>query len=198
MSRHSPQSRKEPRAGFVRAGIAGAVLVLAACGPSSTPPASPSEPSPFTEAGAAFEEGDYEAAANAYRRALLVTEPGADIDREESLFRLSLMHTLPDSPLHDTGQAQLFLDAMLEEFPDSFWEAEIRSMLELQSVVADLQSTVVAMRSTIDRLEAERNAQAEFSAEQDARVDEVGQQLEAAESELETLRAIDRGRRPRQ
>ncbi len=163
-----------------------AFLALAGCGPSGPAPVPP-EPDPSIRAGAAFAEGDYRTAARAYRLALEFSDPRVEVDREEAFYRLALIHALPDSPLNDVDAARRVLDDMLGEFPGSARAAGLAPLLELQSVAADLRARLDASRLEIGRVEAERDA--ELEALRDA--------LEAAESELETLRAIDRDRRRR-
>lgn len=191
------------RAGL-RTVVAGGLLLLSACGPGTPPAATPAEPDPFAEAGAAFEAGDYPAAANAYRRALAAVEVGNG-DRRLALYRMSLMYVLPESPIHDRQAARSFLEQLEIEFPESPGGVEIRSILALQERIDDLRANIDSMHALVDSLAAERDRQdvaaGELNAELDRvrlQLDQVQLQLETTESELEKLRAIDLGRRPRE
>ena len=189
---------------FVSLGLSACILALSACGPQ-TPALPPPEPRPFTEAEIEFGVGDYVSAANAYHRSLLVTDTGIEVDREQALYRLALVHALPDSPLEDTAQAQAFLDELVTEFPDTSREVEIRSLLALQSSLLARQSTIDALSSTIESLrstmslvETSRDEQTNTIGQLNDQLEQLEERLEATETELEKLKDIDLGRRPRE
>ena len=182
---------------FITVGLGVCILALSACGPQPTP-LPPPEPNPFTGAEAAFGAGDYASAANGYRRSLIVEDPRIEVNREQALFRLALIHALPDSPLEDMDQARTFLDELVTKFPDTSHEVEIRSLLALQSTIAASSSTIETLRSTMDRLETNLDQQTDTIGQLNDQLEQLEQRLEETETELEKLKEIDLGRRPRE
>jgi tetratricopeptide (TPR) repeat protein len=177
--------------------LAVCTLTLGACSPQ--PPALPPvEPSPFVQADAWFNSGDFAAAANAYRRALSVAEPPIDVDREQALFRLALIYALPESPVEDLVQAQALLNQLLAQYPETARAIEIRTLLDLRETVRDLSATIDALRSNLNLVEAGRTAQTETIGQLNSQLEQLRLQLEATETELGKLREIDLGRLPRE
>jgi len=94
----------------------------------------------LTQADALYETSEYEGAAEAYRQ-VLERHPGEATDRV--LFRLAMIHLLPGTPVPDPESARVYLNQLIDGFPDSPLAEPARLVLDLQQRVEAL-----AARST--------------------------------------------------
>lgn len=188
-------------------GCAG-ILLLTSC--SRNPPvAAPPPPpvvrvDPFETAEAAYSQGLLAAAADAYRRALDSDSPTSSPNQEISLGRLALIHSLPGSPLFDLDEAREQLRRLSARFPESMAGAPARSLIDLQGRIAtleaaaeEMQFTLDALETTIAGLESARSQQVTAIHMLEGEVEKLRVSLNRTQTELETLREIDRQLRQR-
>jgi hypothetical protein len=193
-----------------------ALLVLTGCSRSSRPVAPP-EPDPLAEAEAAYDAGDWTSANSAYRSILDEPAPDAGASRERALYRLALIHALPQSPLHNTATATGFLVRLTSEFPTVSGAREVRALISLQTEIGSLQTEIGSFQTEIDNLKStiasqqdeiansEATAEAhelaidernQILAERALEIEQLRMRLAEVEAQLNTLRQIDLGRRP--
>ncbi|MDY7095753.1 MAG: hypothetical protein SX243_22490 [Acidobacteriota bacterium] len=84
-----------------------------------------------------YDRGELAAAEEAYREA--VREDPAAPQHARSLFRLAVLYTLEDSPVHDSEQAVSCLSRLLAQFPHSEYTLPARAMLAQYRHTGDLE-----------------------------------------------------------
>ena len=103
----------------------------------------------LTQADALYETSDYESAAQTYRL-VLDRDPGDATDR--ILFRLAMIHLLPDSPVPDPESARVYLDRLVEGFPESPFAEPARLVLDLEGRIAKLDARSTEQAHKISEL----------------------------------------------
>ncbi len=189
------------------AGLAAVLAMVAGCSrnnPVAAPPPALAVIDPFETAEGAYDEGLLVAAANAYNRALAPDSPTPASNQELAIARLALIYSMPDSPLHDVDRARTHLTLLEERFPGSNRGAPARAMIDLQSRIVALETTVEGMqtsldtlRSTIGEFEMATTDQTATIHSLQAEVEQLRGSLSQTRTELETLREIDRQLRQR-
>ena len=114
---------------------------------------SPGPPIEWQIAEERFARQEYAAAADAYEK-FLSGRPDSD-RAETALFRLGLLHALPDSPIHDPEKAGLLLSEVLETYPDSHHSEEARLILHLLDRIDDVSEAAVQKDRRIRELSSE-------------------------------------------
>lgn len=154
-----------------------------------------------TPADRLFDQGELAAAEEAYREAVR-RDPAAP-QQARSLYRLAVLYTLADSPVHDPQQAESCLSRLVAQFPDSHYTLPARAMLsqyrraeELQRRLARGSETLTSERQDLQQLRGElETARAALSAK-DAQHLQLLQQVEEHRRRVATLEQdLDRSTR---
>ena len=125
----------------------------------------------------AFDGGQYDAAAEAYGRALA---DAASPDRAAALYELALLRLSEHPGQHDPNEARMHLDAVASEYP-SYRSAEVTALRMLIARLQDVTSTLVEEGSSVKRLRRELGAKEQ----------ELHRQQEALESVTDELLGSD-------
>ena len=104
------------------------------------------------EAEALFEAGDYVHAASLYEHYL--SQP-APTQQTQALFRLALIHALPDSSLYDPRRATQLFQQLLQLSPGASVASQSRFILGLKSQIRKSGSKLRQSRSEMQKLESE-------------------------------------------
>lgn len=108
------------------------------CARRAPPPVPSADPPEWSAAEQSFEQRDYASAARAYEAFLKTHVPSSNA--EKALFRLALIHTLPESPLNDVEEATRLLTKFLETYPDGTYAPEARLILRLHGRSRELET----------------------------------------------------------
>lgn len=138
------------------------------------------------EADRRFAAADYAGAAAAYRNALSDGAAPADLDR--ALFRLALIHALPESPLHDPERAEALLGNLAAEHPASPYGQAAGLLLANQRRRRDLSAELAVESARADALAARLEIAASASAENATERAAERETAEAGERERTELR----------
>ena len=116
--------------------------------PDVEPP--PPRPGDLSRGEALFAAGDLAAAAAAYEAHLAAGDgvSGGDL----ALFRLALVHLLPESPLHDPQQGAALLGRLLDAHPGSPFASSAAVILDLRRSNRSLDQEVVRLRDQLEEL----------------------------------------------
>ena len=114
--------------------LVSSVVLLAMVGCASTP--GPQPIASLRDGDLLFAAGDYRGAARAYA-AYLEARPDAE-DADRPLFRLAVIHLLPDSPVEDWKAARAFCRKIVDAFPQSPYRPQAEVLLHLQTEVERL------------------------------------------------------------
>lgn len=125
-----------------------------------------------TVADRSFEAGDYTRAAKRYE-AYLEEEPVGP-GRERALFRLVLLYSSPDTPVHDKKRGEALREMLVEEYPGGPYGSWVSWQFFLERRIGILRDNLEAQKAQIENLGAKLQ----------------GAQTEAAQNreQLETLR----------
>lgn len=173
------------------------------------------------EADALFEAGNYAQAASLYQQHLSQPSPR---QQAQALFRLALIHVLPESSLHDPQKATLLFQKLLQLSPGAPLASQSRLILGLKSQIRKNGTQLEQRRSEMQKLESEatllkegmgrlESAASESRAQTEeleadvqrlqrrirrlrSAIQEREEQVRQLSSELERLKQIDLGRRP--
>lgn len=151
-------------------------LLLAACSSGPLP------------ADRSFERGDIEEAAAAYEAFLSDTAPG-DPGRSRALFRLALLHSAPDSRLHDPDRSVALYGQLVEENPGSPYAAFVGRHLYLARRIRQLTDEVEEGRHVRRSLEGALEAALAEAEALGGRAEASAAALEQREKELRELKA---------
>lgn len=106
-----------------------------------------------TRADRAWRDGDMEAAAAAYE-SLLEADPGGAREAR-ALYRLAMIHSLPESPLRDDRRATDLLERLLALYPDSPYAPQAAATLELQRQVTALREMSSELSARLQEIQGE-------------------------------------------
>jgi hypothetical protein len=165
--RRKPQPIAPP---IVAAPALPAVPPAGPAAPTTPPPAAPAPPAPalaFENASQEFARANYPQAAQSYQQYLNLVPSGGR--RDEALFHLGLIYSLPGDARQDWQRAGNYFGQIVTEFPMSMLRPAAQLILTLKG-----ETTMLA-------------------AESDAR----NQRIRQLNTELERLIKIDSERRPR-
>jgi len=149
-SSHRPRRLPGSLSGLLVVAALGLLLAgtLSGCKTLNRQPSQGPDPL-LTQADALYETSDYEAAAQTYR-VVLGRDPGDATDRV--LFRLAMIHLLPGTPVPDPESARVYLDRLIDGFPDSPFAEPARLVLDLQGRVERLDARSTRQSHKIDEL----------------------------------------------
>jgi tetratricopeptide (TPR) repeat protein len=144
-----------------------------------------------------FNEGDYARAIAAYTDYL---EEGPSLPgRDRALFHLALAYELPESSVHDSALATMYLRELLAQYPDSPMRPQARLLLESRKEIERLQSEIGSREERIGELTQQMGQLEQNQAElEKLRIDisQREQRIQQLAQELERLKQIDMQRRP--
>lgn len=141
-----------------------------------------------------FEAGDYSRAASRYEAYLAGEASGPN--RERALFRLVLLYSSPETPVHDKERAQDLREVLIEEFPGGPYGSWISWQFFLERRIGTLQDELDARKAHVEQLLGQlREAVAEgrrSRSESEALEEQLGERLAEMRSlESELARAHD-------
>lgn len=117
-------------------------------------PAPPTPPIEWQLAEDRFADAQYAAAAEAYQR-FLSGEPESSVRAEKALFRLALLHALPESPVANPEMAHELFLRVLESHPNGHYAEEARLILLLQEQIEDVRQVAEEKEERIRALSSE-------------------------------------------
>ena len=137
--------------GWYRWGIM--MLLVAAVGGCQKTPVSvpvPSAPDYFQEGEQRFQQRDLSGAARLYE--LYLRGDSEATNREGALFHLALIYSFPDSPVHDPERADGLFRTLLEEFAESPYSAQVRTLLELKAGLENSEDQIGLLQQELEQL----------------------------------------------
>jgi chromosome segregation ATPase len=149
-----------------------------------------------TRADRAYRAGELEEAADAYRQ-LLEGSPRREHEAR-ALYRLAVIHSQPDSPLRDEGQAEALLTRLLQDHPDSRYAPQAALILDLQRQAGQLREMGDELTARIQEMSSEASralvnlrqemgrVQGEAAAKQQ-RIAQLERQLAGLRDQLDTF-----------
>lgn len=184
------------------------VLIASGCrqrssvGSLPTPPPPPPPPPNFLALGdAAYAARDYAGAVGNYQKFLVAGTLSSERDRV--LFRVGLLHLLPESPLHDIAQAITTLQLLMAAYPASDYSVQARLYLDLHQEVEQQTSNIAEYRNRIEELGAERTQlkaddamKAEDLQKLKAEAARREERIRQLTTDLDRLKEIDMQRKP--
>ena len=127
------------------------LVVVEACQKTPAPvPVPPPPPDYFQEGEQQFQQGDFPGAARFYE--LYLRRDSQGLNRERALFHLALIYSFPDSPLHDPPRAETFFQTLLDEFADSPYLAQVRTLRELQAGLENREEQIKRLQEELEQL----------------------------------------------
>ena len=127
------------------------LLTASACQKTPTPvPAPPSPPDYFQEGELQAQQGDLTGAARFYELYLRGESQG--LNRERALFHLALIYSFPDSPVHDSARAEILFQTLLDEFSDSPYSSQVRTLQGLQASLENREDEIKRLQEELERL----------------------------------------------
>ena len=138
--------------GWYRWGIVVLVLLTAsACRKTPVPvPIAPSPPDYFQEGELQAQQGDLAGAARFYELYLRGESQGPN--RERALFHLALIYSFPDSRVHDLARAEMLFQTLLNEFAESPYSVQVRTLQELQASLENREEQIRRLQEELERL----------------------------------------------
>jgi hypothetical protein len=128
------------------------MLLVAALGGCQKTPVSVPVPAPdyFQEGEQRFQQKDFSGAARFYE--LYLRGDSEATNREGALFHLALIYSCPDSPVHDPARADGLFQTLLEEFTESPYSAQVRSLLELKAGLENREDQIKRLQKELEQL----------------------------------------------
>lgn len=148
-----------------------------------------------------FDERYYTDAAAAYQKVVQEAETkGPSAALERSLFRLAMLHFLPQSPVHDPNQGRALLEQLIDRFNAGAYRAQAAVILELDQRERRLRNEAAAQRLHVEEIEEASSSLGEDAAGLRSTLSQLRQDIQRLNSEitecheqLEKLKAIDLG-----
>lgn len=144
------------------------------------------------------------------------------LDNDAGLFRAAMLYSFPDRPTYDPMRARELFERLLEQFPDSPLRQQANDHLSLLyqlqktsdasaanqqvllSTIAELAADTVRLRASIDSVAVQLRAEQDqngvlrkVATRLESDLQDRESQLSALHDELNHLKAIDLGPRPR-
>ncbi len=168
----------------VLTGVLSLALLSMACQKKVAIKKSPPVRDYYQEAEALFEVGDYAKASSLYEHYL--SQP-APMQQAQTLFRLALIHALPDSPLHDPRRATELFQQLLQLSPGTSLGSQSRFILGLKSQIRKSSSKLKQHRSEMQKLESEATLLREGMGTLESAATESRGQVEELEADVQRL-----------
>ena len=131
----------------LRASFAACLFLLAACNrrPQPAPVVVVTPPSTLAldAANREFAMGDYSGAARDYQRYLELVPTGGE--RDQVLFHLGLIYSLPDPAMQDWQRASGYLRNVVDEFPQSTHKPAAQLILSMRDQATQLSTEIVTL-----------------------------------------------------
>lgn len=148
-----------------------------------------------------FDDRFYTDAAVAYEKALKDAEgKDASVALERSLFRLAILHFLPQSPVFDKQRARQLFQQLIERFKAGPYRAQAAVILELDQQQQHLLSQAEEQQQQLAQVEGTSSNLSEDAADLRSTVGQLRQDLQrlqdeiaACQKQLDELKAIDLG-----
>ncbi len=180
-----------PKSKCVLTGVVSLALLSMACPKKAAVKITPPVVRDYhQEAEALFEAGDYSKAAALYEQHLSQPDPK---QQAQTLFRLALIHALPDSSLYDPRRATQLFQQLLRLSPAPSLASQSRFILGLKSQISKSGSKLNQHRSEMQDLETEAKQLREGIGRLQSAAIESRAQVEELESDIQRLQ--DRIRR---
>jgi hypothetical protein len=125
--------------------------VVAACQKTPAPvPVPPRPPDYFKEGEQQLQLGDLPGGARFYE--LYLRRDSEGLHRERALFHLALIYSFPDSPIHDPARADGLFQTLLDEFVDSPYSAQVRTLQELKAGLENRDDQIRRLQEELEQL----------------------------------------------
>jgi TolA-binding protein len=151
-----------------------------------TNPAPPPTPLPtltLNEANREFAAANYVGAARALARYLELVPSGPS--REDVLFRLGVIYSLPVPELQDWPRAQGYLQQLASEFPSSPWKPVGQLLGSLKDQSTALASEIQALKREAAQIQAQVDSLKGNSTQQVAQINELKAKVDQLNSDID-------------
>ena len=132
-----------------------------------------------------FEAGDYREAAQKYE-AYLQNHPDGP-GRERALFRLTLLYSSPDTPVHDKERGESLRVQLVEQYPGGPYGSWVSWQAFLEGRVGVLRQSLEAKEAHIEKLRAELEIAQRESVESQILLKALEEELEERLAEMRVL-----------
>ncbi len=165
-------------------GVLSLALLSLACQKKAPIKKSPPVRDYHQEAEALFDSGDYAQASSLYEHYLSQPAPK---QQTQALFRLALIHALPDSSLYEPQRATQLFQQLLRLSPPASLASQSRFILGLKSQIRKSSSELKQHRSEIQKLESEAVLRREGMEKLESDATESLGQVEKLEADVQSL-----------
>jgi hypothetical protein len=158
-------------------------VVVAPVVTPTPPPPRPLSALTLDEANREFAAANYSAAARTFARYLDLAP--SEPTREDVLFRLALIYSLPVPELQDWSRAQRFFQQLNSEFPASPWKPVGQLLVSLKDQTAALSSEIQTLKSESAQIQAQIDSLRSNSTQQVAQIQRLNEKVDLLNSDIE-------------
>jgi TolA-binding protein len=159
------------------------IAVAPVVAPTPAPTPRPVSALTLDEANREFAVPNYAAAARDFTRFLDMVPSGPA--REDVLFRLGLIYSLPVPELQDWSRAQGFFLQLASEFPSSPWKPVGQLLITLKDQRTALTSEIQTVRSEAAQIQAQLESLRSNSTQQGAQIQQLKDKVDQLNSDID-------------